>query len=150
MNERPARYSPTSPPRRPAGPEERGSVTVLLLGLFLSLIVLAGLVFDGGAIIAGHREADAEAEGAARAAAQQMSAIALHSGTVGIDPSQAQQAVDHYLAPYHHTGTAAVNGGNVTVTIRYPVSLQILSIVGFNKQAVTGVASATAIEGAVP
>jgi hypothetical protein len=125
-------------------------VTVLLLGLFLSLIVVAGLVFDGGAIISGHREADAEAEGAARAAAQQMSAIALHNGTVGIDPSLAQQAVDRYLAPYHHAGVAAVNGDNVTVTVSYRVSLQILSIVGFNNKTVIGTGSATAIEGAVP
>ena len=130
--------------------DERGSVTVLVLGLFLSLIVVAGLVFDGGAIIAGHREADAEAEGAARAAAQQMSAIALHSGTVGIDQSLAQQAVNRYLAPSGHAGVAAVNGDNVTVTVSYPVSLQILSVVGFNKQTVTGTGSATAIEGAVP
>ena len=149
MNRRPADRAP-SLPGRPVGRDERGSVTVLLLGLFLSLIVVAGLVFDGGAIIAGHREADAEAEGAARAAAQQMSAIALHSGTVGIDQSLAQQAVNRYMAPYGHAGIAEVNGDNVTVTVRYPVSLQILSIVGFSKQTVTGTGSATAIEGAVP
>ena len=149
MNRRPADRAP-SLPGRPVGRDERGSVTVLLLGLFLSLIVVAGLVFDGGAIIAGHREADAEAEGAARAAAQQMSAIALHSGTVGIDQSLAQQAVNRYLAPSGHTGIAIVNGDNVTVTVSYPVSLQILSVVGFNDKTVTGTGSATAIEGAVP
>jgi hypothetical protein len=139
-----------SAPGRRAEREERGSVTVLVLGLFLSLVVVAGLVFDGGAIISGHREADAEAEGAARAAAQQMSAIALHNGTVGIDPSLAQHAVDRYLAPCHHAGVAAVNGDNVTVTVSYRVSLQILSIVGFNNKTVIGTGSATAIEGAVP
>ena len=149
MNRRPADRAP-SLPGRPVGRDERGSVTVLVLGLFLSLIVVAGLVFDGGAIIAGHREADAEAEGAARAAAQQMSAIALHSGTVGIDQSLAQQAVNRYLAPSGHTGIAIVNGDNVTVTVSYPVSLQILSVVGFNDKTVTGTGSATAIEGAVP
>jgi hypothetical protein len=149
MNRRPADRAP-SLHGRPLERDERGSVTLLVLGLFLSLIVVAGLVFDGGAIIASHREADAEAEGAARAAAQQMSAIALHSGTVGIDQSLAQQAVNRYLAPYGHAGIAAVNGNNVTVTVSYPVSLQILSVVGFNKQTVTGTGSATAIEEAVP
>jgi hypothetical protein len=150
MNCRRVDHRTSSLPSRQLGWDERGSVTVLLLGLFLSLIVVAGLVFDGGAIIAGHREADAEAEGAARVAAQQMSAIALHSGTVGIDQSLAQQAVNRYLAPYGHAGIAQVNGDNVTVTVSYPVSLQILSVVGFNKQTVTGTGSATAIEGAVP
>jgi hypothetical protein len=135
---------------RPTERDERGSVTVFLLGLFLSLVVVAGLVFDGGAIIGGHREADAEAEGAARAAAQEMSAVALHNGTVGIDQSLAQQAVDRYLAPYRHTGLATVNGDNVTVTVSYPVNLQILSVVGFNTKTVTGTGSATAIEAGVP
>jgi hypothetical protein len=58
--------------------------------------------------------------------------------------------VNRYLAPSGHTGIAIVNGDNVTVTVSYPVSLQILSIVGFNDKTVTGTGSATAIEGAVP
>ena len=54
------------------------------------------------------------------------------------------------MAPYGHAGIAEVNGDNVTVTVSYPVSLQILSVVGFNDKTVTGTGSATAIEGAVP
>jgi Flp pilus assembly protein TadG len=130
--------------------DERGSVTVFMVGVFLALIVVAGLVFDGGSIIAGHREADAEAEGAARAAAEQIANTSLHAGTVAIAPAQAQHAVAVYLAPYHHRGTVAVNGDNVTVTVSFPVTMQVLSVIGVGSKTVSGSGSASAIEGAVP
>ena len=121
-----------------------------MTGILLALIVVAGLVFDGGSIIAGHREADAEAEGAARAAAQQVAATALHTGTVSIDPARAQSAADAYLSAYHHPGTVIVAGDQVTVTVTFPVGMQVLSIVGVGAKTVTGTGSATAVEGGVP
>jgi len=130
--------------------DERGSVTVFVVGVLLALMVVAGLVFDGGSIIAGHREADAEAQGAARAAADQIATISLHSGNLAIDPAAARAAVDTYLAPYHHTGTITVNADNVTVIVTFPVAMQVLSIVGVDSKTVTGTGSATAIEGGVP
>ena len=107
----------------------------------------AGLVFDGGSILAAHREADAEAEGAARAAAEQISGHALHTGTLGIDPPAAQTAADAYLAPYHHAGVVTVNGDTVTVTVSFSVPMQVLSIVGIGTKTVTGTGTATAVEG---
>lgn len=130
--------------------DERGSVTVFLVGVLLALIVMAGLVFDGGGIIAAHREADAEAEGAARAAAEQLTNDSLHSGTPTIDPTRADQAVLAYLAPFHHQGSVTVNGDNVTVTVTIPVVMQVLSIVGVRGKNVTGSGTATAVEGGVP
>jgi hypothetical protein len=133
-----------------ARPDDQGSVTVFVVGILLALIVTAGLVFDGGSIIAGHREADAEAEGAARAAAEQVATAALHAGTVSIDPARAQAAAYVYLSAYHHAGTVTVNGDQVTVTVSLPVAMQVLSIVGAGPKTVTGTGSATAVEGAVP
>ena len=109
---------------------ESGSVTVFVVGILLALIVTAGLVFDGGSIIAGHREADAEAEGAARAAAEQVATAALHAGTVSIDPAHARAAAEVYLSAYHHSGTVSVDGDQVTVTVTFPVDMQVLSILG--------------------
>ena len=130
--------------------DERGSVTVFLVGVLLALIVMAGLVFDGGSIIAAHREADAEAEGAARAAAEQLTNASLHSGAPTIDPTRAEQAVAAYLTPYHHQGSVTVNGDNVTVTVTVPVTMQVLSIIGVSGKNVTGSGTATAVEGGVP
>ena len=97
----PERFASRAAARR----DESGSVLVFVVGVFLALIVTAGLVFDGGTILAAHREADAEAEGAARAAAQQMSATPCTPGRSASTQSLAQQAVDRYLAPYHHAAS---------------------------------------------
>jgi Putative Flp pilus-assembly TadE/G-like len=129
------------------GPDERGSVSVFVVGVLLALIVTAGLVFDGGSILAAHREADGEAEGAARAAAQEISGHALHTGTLGIDPATAQTAADSYLAPYHHAGVVVVNGDTVTVTVIFSVPMQVLSIVGVGSKTVIGTGTASAFKG---
>jgi hypothetical protein len=130
---------------RPRG--ERGSVTVFVVGVTVALIVLAGLVFDGGAILAGHREADAEAEGAARAGAEAVASTAREGRSLGIDPGAAVAAVDRYLGAYGHRGTVTVVGDRVTVTVNFTVPMQVLTIVGITHRAVTGIASATAVEG---
>ena len=129
--------------------DERGSVSVFVVGVFLALMVVGGLVFDGGNIIAGHREADAEAEGAARAAAEQVAPASLHSGILAISPAAAQDAVDTYLAPYNHRGVALVSGDQVTVTVAFTVPMQVLSIVGIKAKTVTGTGEATAVEAGV-
>lgn len=130
--------------------DERGSVTVFVVGVLLALVVMGGLVFDGGAVIAGHREADAEAEGAARAAAEQVSIPALRSGHVQLNSAGATQAADAYLRQYGHTGSVMVNGDEVTVTVSYPVDMQVLDLIGIRSKTVTGTGTATAVEGAVP
>ncbi|MDQ6840214.1 MAG: pilus assembly protein TadG-related protein [Actinomycetota bacterium] len=131
----------------PSRDVERGSVTVFVVGVLLALIVVAGLVFDGGTIIAGHREADAEAEGAARAAAEAVAATARSSAAVTVDPNAAHQAAERYLAAYGHQGQVAVAGDRVTVSVSLNERTQILSIVGLRSKTVTGQASATALVG---
>lgn len=127
--------------------DERGSVTVFVVGVLLSLIVMGGLVFDGGALIAGHREADAEAEGAARAAAEQVSIAALRSGQLRLNPTRATTAAETYLRRYGHTATVTVNQDTVTVTVTYRVEMQVLDLVGITSKSVTGTGKATAVEG---
>jgi hypothetical protein len=50
------------------GDRDRGSVTAYLLIMSVALIVLAGLVLDGGAALAAHGKAADTAQQAARAA----------------------------------------------------------------------------------
>lgn len=129
---------------------EQGSVTVFVVGILLALVVLGGLVFDGGSIIAGHREADAEAEGAARAAAEQVSIPALRSGQVLLMADQANSAAQQYLRHYGHNGTVTIEGDTVTVTVTYSVDMQVLNLIGLSTKTVTGTANATAVEGGAP
>ncbi len=131
-------------------PDEQGSVTVFVVGVLLALMVMGGLVFDGGTIIAGHREADAQAEGAARAAAEQVSIPALRSGQTDLDSSRATTAAETYLRQYDHVGTVVVDGDSVTVTVSYQVDMQVLDLVGIRSKTVSATATATAVEGAGP
>ena len=48
---------------------ERGTVTVFIVSMTTALLLVAGLVFDGGRMIAARRDADAVAAAAARAGA---------------------------------------------------------------------------------
>ena len=130
--------------------DDRGSVTVFVVGVLLALVVMGGLVFDGGAVIAGHREADAEAEGAARAAAEQVSIAGLRSGQIQLNTASATQAADAYLHHYGHSGTVVVDGDSVTVAVNYPVDMQVLDLIGIRSKTVTGTGTATAVEGSVP
>jgi hypothetical protein len=134
-----------------AGPgsrgEERGSVTVFVTGVVVALFVVAGLVFDGGTIIAGHREADAEAEGAARAGAEAIAGTERTSATVTVDPAAAHQAAERYLTAYGHVGQVTVAGDRVTVTVSFTERTQLLDVIGLRSKSVTGTASATAVVG---
>lgn len=130
--------------------DERGSVTVFVVGVLLALVVMGGLVFDGGALMAGHREADAEAEGAARAAAEQLSIPELRSGQVRLNPTQATAAAENYLRRYGHSGAVTVTGDTVTVSVRYQVDMQVLDLVGIRSKTVTGTGQAMAVEGGIP
>jgi Putative Flp pilus-assembly TadE/G-like len=129
---------------------EQGSVTVFVVGVLLALIVMGGLVFDGGALMAGHREADAEAEGAARAAAEQISIPALRSGQIQLNQTEATVAAEQYLNRYGHVGTVAVTGNTVAVTVTYQVDMQVLDLIGIRSKSVTGTGRATAVEGRAP
>jgi hypothetical protein len=130
------------------GRDEVGQVTVFVVGVVVALIAVAGLVFDGGNILAAHRRADNEAAGAARAAAQEVSASSLlGAGSVAIDPNRVQAAVDSYLAPTGHHGVASVDGDRVTVTITFDQPLQILGVVGVISSSIRGQGTAHAVRG---
>jgi Flp pilus assembly protein TadG len=130
------------------GRDQAGQVTVFVVGVFVALITVAGLVFDGGNILAAHRRADNEAAGAARAAAQEVSASSLlGSGAVTIDPKRVQAAVERYLAPTGHRGVVQVEGDRVSVTVEFREPVQILGVVGIFSSSVRGEGMAHAVRG---
>jgi len=128
--------------------EEDGVVTAFVVVIALALMLFAGLVYDGGMALRAKVEAVDEAGAAARAGAQELDLTALRStGTVTLDPSAADGAAESYLAAIGRTGTVAVNGDEVTVTVSFQQPTALLGIAGIRSFSVSGSGSATATEG---
>src|SRR5436309_15064530 len=111
------------------GRGDGGSVTAFVVVFTMALLAVAGLVVDGGYMLAGRRAAFDEAEAAARAGAQAVDEDALRQGgAVVVQPDEARQRVADYLARTGHEGTVEVNGDSVTVHIRVTQQLTILGL----------------------
>lgn len=106
---------------------ERGSVTAFVAVVATALVMVAGMAYDGGQILAAHAAARADAAKAARAGAQELDLTALRStGDAILDPTRAQAAALAYLERAGTAGTVTVDGPSVTVTVTATQSLLIL------------------------
>jgi Flp pilus assembly protein TadG len=124
---------------------EDGTVTAFVVVFTAALILMAGLVLDGGLTLAAKVQAINDAQAAARAGAQAIDLSTFRTtGQITLDPAQATTDADNYLAAAGHTGTVEVNGDQVTVTVSITQPMQILSIVGISHLTVTGSGTATA------
>ena len=127
--------------------DERGQVTAFLAVFVVALLVVGGLVVDGGGLLAAKRQAIDEAEGAARAGAQALAPGALRRGTALPDPAGATAAAEAYLAKTGHQGVVAVDGEIVKVTVSFHQPMLVLGIGGLATVAVTGEGAARAAQG---
>jgi hypothetical protein len=106
-------------------------VTAFVACFTVALIVVAGLVVDGGLILAARRHAFDDADAAARAGAQAVDVAALRQGQpVALDPDLARQLAQQQLAAQGETGTVDVTGDVVTVHITRVQDLSILGVAG--------------------
>ncbi len=97
---------------------ERGAASVLFAVLGLALLMATGLAVDGGRKLGALSEARDIADNAARAGAQMVDEDAYRStGVSTIDPGAATQRAQAYLAAHGHSGTVAVSGTDVIVTV---------------------------------
>ena len=128
--------------------DERGQVTAMWAILALALLVLGGLVYDGGQILTARREANNLARQAARAGAQQIDENSLRAGNPTLDPTAAEAAARDYLARQNVTPIAVtVTGSTVTVTVSLNQPTRLLALVGINDRTVTSTASARSARG---
>lgn len=127
---------------------DRGSVTVFVVVFTVALLMVAGLVVDGGYTLAAHRRAFNEAEAAARAGAQAIDMDVLRStGTVQLDPDAARDRAEAYLATTGDDGTVEVDGDVVRVHVRFEQPMLILSVVGVGPLRIEGDGTARAVRG---
>lgn len=127
---------------------ERGSVTVFVVVFTVALLMVGGLVIDGGYTLAAHRRAFNEAEAAARAGAQAIDMDLLRStGVVQLDPDAARSRAEKYLASTGHEGTVEVEGDVVRVHVQFSEPMLILSVVGVGPLQINGDGTARAVRG---
>lgn len=107
--------------------EERGSVTAFVAVVASALVLVAGMAYDGGQVIAAHNAARNDAERAARAGAQQIDLGHLRATSEPrLDPAAAEAAAIAYLERSGAIGTATVSGPSVTVTVTLAQPMLIL------------------------
>ena len=127
------------------GEPESGMVTAFVVVFTLALLVMAGLVLDGGLALSAKVQAIDDAQAAARAGAQAIDIPLYRStGQITLDAQAAVADAESYLAQAGHTGTVAVDGDQVTVTVTISKPTQILSLVGIARLTESGTGTATA------
>lgn len=130
---------------------DRGTVSAFVVSFVLALIVLAGLVLDGGLALAAKVRADGQAEAAARAGAQALNLTAYRTdGTIRLIPEQADSDARALLAAHGTPGaiTGAITVSidsrtdTVTVTVTATQPTQLLGLIGIPSLSVHGHGSA--------
>lgn len=106
---------------------DRGTVSAMVAVVAIGLVMVAGLAYDGGQIVAAQATARDLAANAARAGAQEVDLQELRAtGVAALDPDLAAQAVDDYLAGTGHTATVTVAGPTITVAVTVVQPMRIL------------------------
>lgn len=123
---------------------QRGSVTLWAVLITTAVLMIVGLVVDGGAQLRATQRADQVAREAARAAGQAISGDPILGRPGLVDVSRGRQAATSYLAAAGVPGDVTVSGATITVTTRVDWRPVILSAVGVGPVTVTGSAEAEA------
>jgi len=116
------------------GDRERGSVSLFFVMVTLALLVIIGLVVDGGAQIRNRQRADTSAQEAARAAGQAVNpAAAINGDGAQLQLGTAQAAAQQYLASAGVQGNVTTTGGttvHVHVHTTTTYSPSFLGVIG--------------------
>jgi Flp pilus assembly protein TadG len=113
--------------------DQRGMITLWVLGLTVAVFFLGGIGIDFWRAIAVRREVATMADSAATAGANGLDESALRGGSVALDDGRARELVASELAldpdASRLTGEEVeVNGAQVTVTLREPVNFSLLGL----------------------
>ncbi|GGC02993.1 pilus assembly protein TadG-related protein [Cellulomonas carbonis] len=128
-----------------------GAASVLVLGLVVVLMAVAGLVVDGGRAVNARAALLDAAEQAARAGANQVDIGSLRSGgQVSIDPTAARRAAEDFLVAQGHAPAdigVVATATEVEVHLQGEVETALLSLVLIDSLDVEGSAVARAAVG---
>jgi len=125
---------------------ERGSASVLILGLSIAVLVGVGFAVDGTRKGQAYSQATAIAEEAARAGGQALRAHALAEGTdADVDPQLAVVEAQRYLTAFGAGGTARWDGRRLIVETTITRSTVFLGSIGIPSFTVHGVGAAVVV-----
>lgn len=115
--------------------DERGSATAFVVGLAVTLVVVAGLVVDGGGALNARMTLADDVEAAAVAGAQATDELRLRADDVlVIDPAEAKQRALEVLQGRGYEGiVVTATDESVTVTAHDSVATKMLSLIGINQ-----------------
>jgi len=123
---------------------EGGSVSAFVAVVAVGLVMVAGMAYDGGQIVAAQASARDLSASAARAGAQEVDLDRLRStGEATLDPERATAAAQAFLAQAGFTGTMSVSGSSITVTVSVRQPMRILPV---PDRTVTATDTATALD----
>jgi ABC-type taurine transport system substrate-binding protein len=139
----------STPRPRPQSPDD-GSVTLFCTIASVGLLVLLGLIVDGGAKVRALQRADRVAAEAARVAGQAIdipAAIEGHQPTA--NPAKAAAAGEAYLRANQVTGTVRIldGGRRIRVETVDHAGTVFLGVIGINSLTVHGSAEAMLVRG---
>ena len=121
--------------------DERGqSVSVFVLVVVTALLLVAGLVIDGGAQSAAARRAEQAASEAARAALD--AGVTARAAGTSADPAAMATAAREVLAARGVEGTVTFQAGRVRVETATDTPTIFLSIIGVTRLHASGSAEA--------
>lgn len=127
--------------------DEQGQVAPIAAVMLLGLVVLAGLVVDGGMLFASRRDLQGIADGAVRAGAMALDEASLRGGEsseLRLDPERALTEVRDYLTSVGFSGRSQIvpERNRVEVVLELQRRTLVMGIVGIRD--VTVRASSTA------
>ena len=108
------------------GRDDRGYVTLFVLGVSLGLVAVIGLVHDGSRAQRAQSDAFSAAAAAARAGTQELDPAAAATGDLRLDDDLAREAAQDYLAARGLHGTVTVTADQVTVRVTRHVDFHVL------------------------
>ncbi|UQN31830.1 hypothetical protein, partial [Brachybacterium kimchii] len=127
---------------------ERGEVAELFVVAVLSLMLVVGLVVDGGAKATAISEASSLAQQAARAGSQRLDSLPADGASASLDASTAAADARGYLSQAGANGTVTViDPTTIEVTVTSTESTIFLGLVGINTVSGTRTARVDLIHG---
>lgn len=126
-------------------PGDRGSMSLFMAMSALAILMVLGLLVDGGGALNASNRATSLAQEAARTAGQQLDPAQAVEGTaITIDPEAARAAALDYLAAANVQGDVQITDGgqSLTVTVRDSYATHFASLLGVGTINVDGTATA--------
>lgn len=108
------------------GRDESGLVTLNALLFALVVAFMAAVLHDGGSRLVAQQRAMDEAAASGRYGLRTIDVSHASEGGLRLDPTVAELDARTFLKNFGHAGTVAVDGTNVTVTVRIDYRARVL------------------------